>query len=60
MWVKPLKNQKEAMLIAEQTQALKQMRWQGIFPKHKILNNQNYGLMEAAIEATTLSDRLIL
>jgi hypothetical protein len=38
------------------TQALKQVCQQGIVPKQQILNNQCYGLMESAIEATKLSD----
>jgi hypothetical protein len=59
MWVEPLKNQKEPMLIAAQTCTLEQMRQQGIVPKHQILDNQCHGLMKQAIEETMLSDRSI-
>jgi hypothetical protein len=56
MWVDPLKNQKEPTLIAARTRALKQMRRQGIVPKHQILDNQCHGLMKQAIEETMLSE----
>jgi hypothetical protein len=56
MWVDPLKNQKEPMLIAAQTRALERMQRQGIVPKHQILDNQCHGLMQQAIKETTLSD----
>jgi hypothetical protein len=59
MWVEPLKNQKEPMLIAAQTRALERMRRQGIVPKHQILDNQCHGVMKQAIKETTLSDRSI-
>jgi hypothetical protein len=56
MWVEPLKNQKEPMLIVAQMRALEQMRQQGTVPKHQILDNQCHRLMKQAIEETTLSD----
>jgi hypothetical protein len=56
MWVEPLKNKKEPTLIAARMRALKQMRQQGIVPKHQILDNQCHGLMKQAIKETALSD----
>jgi hypothetical protein len=56
MWVEPLKNQKEPMLIAAQTRTLEQMRRQGIVPKHQILDNQCHGPMKQAIKQKMLSD----
>ncbi len=58
-WVEPLKNQAEGSLIAKQMQALKQMRKQGIVPKHQILDNQCSAHMKLAMESTTLSDGLV-
>jgi hypothetical protein len=55
-WVEPLKNQTEGLLIATQTQALKQMHKQGILPKHQILDNQCSTRMKLAMESTTLPD----
>jgi hypothetical protein len=56
LWVEPLKNQTEGLLIAAQTQALERMRKQGIVPKHQILDNQCFAHMKLAMESTTLSD----
>jgi hypothetical protein len=55
-WVEPLQNQLEGTLIAARTKILKQMRRQGIMPKHQILNNQCSDRMKLAMEATVLSD----
>ena len=55
-WLEPLKNQKEGSLIPSQTIIPKQMRQQGIVPKHQILNNQCSALMKLAIDSTKLAD----
>ncbi len=58
-WVEPLKNQTEGLLIVAWTQALEQMRKQGIVPKHQILDNPCYARMKLAMESTTLLDGLV-
>jgi hypothetical protein len=55
-WVEPLKNQLEGTLIEAHTKILERMRWQGIVPKHQILDNQCSARMKLAMEATVLLD----
>jgi hypothetical protein len=55
-WVEPLKNQTKGSLINARTQALNQMRRQGIVPKHQILDNQCSARMKLAMEATKFKD----
>ncbi len=55
-WVEPLKNQLEGTLIEAHTKILKQMRRQGIAPKHQTLDNQCSARIKLAMEAIVLLD----